>query len=83
MSETRNKNELDNNIRQGVVIEALPNTMFRVEINDPEVDTGIRVVIAYLAGKMKFNRIRVLVGDKVDVLIDGYNDEKGRIVRRY
>ena len=59
----------------GVVLEALPNTMFRVRLDDGTV------LIAYLSGKMKFNRIRVLIGDKVEVLLDEYGG-KGRVVRR-
>jgi translation initiation factor IF-1 len=60
---------------KGVVQEALPNTMFRVEL-----ETG-KVQVAYLAGKMRLNRIKVLVGDTVEVLQDPYGG-KGRIVRR-
>lgn len=59
----------------GTVLEALPNTIFRVSL-----DEG-REVLAYLAGKMRIHRIRVLVGDRVEVLLDQYG-EKGRIVRR-
>lgn len=57
------------------VTEALPNTMFRIETQD-----GAEM-IAYLAGKMRMHRIKVLVGDKVEVLIDPYGG-KGRITRR-
>lgn len=60
---------------KGVVQEALPNTMFRVTL-----ETGV-VQVAYLAGKMRLNRIKVLVGDTVEVLQDPYGG-KGRIVRR-
>jgi translation initiation factor IF-1 len=60
---------------KGVVQEALPNTMFRVEL-----ESGV-VQVAYLAGKMRLNRIKVLVGDTVEVLQDPYGG-KGRIVRR-
>lgn len=60
---------------RGVVQEALPNTMFRVELD------GGQVQVAYLAGKMRLNRIKVLVGDTVEVLQDPYGG-KGRIVRR-
>lgn len=63
----------------GTVMEALPNTMFRVKCL---LDGEEKLVIAYLAGKMKFHRIRVLVGDSVDVLMDGFGQEKGRIIRR-
>lgn len=58
----------------GVVTEALPNTQFRVAINGQEV-------LTYLAGKMRLHRIRVLVGDKVEVLLDSYGG-KGRIIKR-
>lgn len=57
------------------VIEALPNTMFRVKLED-----GTEKV-AYMAGKMKLHRIKVLVGDTVSILVDPYGG-KGRIVRR-
>jgi translation initiation factor IF-1 len=60
---------------KGVVQEALPNTMFRVELESGQVQ------VAYLAGKMRLNRIKVLVGDTVEVLQDPYGG-KGRIVRR-
>lgn len=59
----------------GVVSEALPNTLFRVELEDG------KLVLAYLAGKMRINKIRVLIGDKVSVQLDPYGG-KGRIVRR-
>jgi len=60
---------------RGIVQEALPNTMFRVELDKGET------TIAYLAGKMRLHRIKVLVGDTVEVLQDPYGG-KGRIVRR-
>ena len=60
----------------GIVIEALPNTLFRVEI----VETK-EVILAYLAGKMRMNHIRVLVGDKVELEQDPYGG-KARITRR-
>lgn len=59
----------------GIVVEALPNTLFKVETGP---DTQI---LAYLAGKMRLHRIRVLVGDRVEVLLDSYGG-KGRIIRR-
>ena len=60
---------------QGAVVEALPNTLFRVDLQ-----TGERV-LAFLAGKMRLHRIRILVGDKVLVQLDPYGG-KARIVRR-
>jgi translation initiation factor IF-1 len=61
---------------QGVVDEALPNTLFRVTLESGEQ------VLAYLAGKMRLHRIRVLVGDKVQVQLDPYGG-KARITRRF
>ena len=60
---------------RGIVVEALPATLFRVEIE------GGTIMLAYLAGKMRLHRIKILVGDKVDVLLDPYGG-KGRIVKR-
>lgn len=60
---------------QGVVEEALPNTMFRVSLPTGEV------ILAYLAGKMRLHRIKVLVGDKVMLKLDPYGG-KARITRR-
>ncbi|MEK7501574.1 MAG: translation initiation factor IF-1 [Patescibacteria group bacterium] len=60
----------------GIVQEALPDTLFRVELTETK-----EVILAYLAGKMKMNRIRVLVGDKVELELDPYGG-KARIVRR-
>lgn len=65
----------DIEIIEGRVIEALPSTLFRVEMN-----TG-KVVIAYLGGRMRVHKIKVLVGDKVAVQLDPYGG-KGRIVKR-
>ncbi|HUD02579.1 MAG TPA: translation initiation factor IF-1 [Candidatus Paceibacterota bacterium] len=60
---------------QGIVEEALPNTLFRVSLGNGEV------ILAYLAGKMRLHRIKVLVGDKVMITLDPYGG-KGRITRR-
>lgn len=59
----------------GVVEEALPNTLFRVKLNSEEI------VLAYLAGKMRLHRIKVLVGDKVSLQLDPYGG-RARITRR-
>jgi translation initiation factor IF-1 len=61
---------------EGVVEEALPNTLFKVKINGQEEET-----LAYLAGKMRMHRIKVLVGDTVTLQLDPYGG-KARIVRR-
>lgn len=59
----------------GMVDEALPNTLFRVTLEDGEK------ILTYLSGKMRKFRIRVLVGDKVEVELDPYGG-KGRISKR-
>ena len=59
----------------GTVVEALPDTLFRVKLPDDEIK------LCFLAGKMRINRIRVLIGDKVSVEIDPYGG-KGRIIKR-
>lgn len=61
----------------GVVTEALPNTLFRVAL---EGGDG-REELAYLSGKMRMYRIRVVVGDKVNVELDPYGG-RARIVKR-
>lgn len=61
----------------GVVVEALPNTLFRVEL-----DSSKEIILAYLSGKMRMNRIRVLIGDKVEMDIDPYGG-KARISKRF
>ena len=60
----------------GVVDEALPNAMFRVTL-----DESGETVLAYLAGRMRRFRIRVLVGDKVGMVTDPYGG-KARITKR-
>jgi translation initiation factor IF-1 len=60
----------------GIVTEALPNTLFRVKLDS----TGDEL-LAYLAGKMRMNRIRVLIGDKVVLELDSYGG-KARITKR-
>ena len=61
---------------EGSVVETLPNTMFRVEL-----DNG-HVVTAHISGKMRKNYIRILTGDKVTVQLTPYDLSKGRIVYR-
>ena len=67
-------NELQKEI--GVVVEALPNTLFRVQVEGQD-----DLILAYLAGKMRLHRIKVIVGDKVEFIKDSYGG-KARITRR-
>jgi len=61
---------------QGIVIDTLPNTMFRVELENKHV------VTAHISGKMRKNYIRILTGDKVTVELTPYDLSKGRIIFR-
>lgn len=61
---------------EGIVKEALPNTLFRVEI------TNGALILCSLCGKMRQNYIKVLVGDKVTVEMSPYDLTRGRITRR-
>jgi translation initiation factor IF-1 len=61
----------------GTVVELLPNAMFRVKL-----DNG-HVVLTHTSGRMRKNRIRVLVGDKVNVEMTPYDLTKGRITFRH
>ena len=60
----------------GVVVEALPNTLFQVKLDGKD-----EVVMAYLAGRMRMHRIKVLIGDKVELIIDPYGG-RARISKR-
>ena len=62
--------------RTGVVMEALPNIMFRVKIDGEEGE-----ILSYLCGKMRLHRIRVLVGYKVVLILEPYGG-KARIIKR-
>ncbi|MEK7208841.1 MAG: translation initiation factor IF-1 [Patescibacteria group bacterium] len=59
-----------------VVVEALPNVLFRVIL-----DSNGEQILAYLAGKMRLHRIKVLVGDRVELWLDPYGG-KARIIKR-
>jgi len=62
--------------RMGTVLEALPNTMFKVRIDGEEGE-----LLSYLSGKMRLHRIRVLVGDRVLLELEPYGG-KARIIKR-
>ena len=65
---------------EGVVTEMLPNAMFRIVLNDAG-QSDDQEILGYLSGKMRKYRIRVLVGDTVQVILDPYGG-KARIIRR-
>jgi translation initiation factor IF-1 len=61
---------------EGKVVEALPNAMFRVEIE------GGHTILAHVSGKMRMNFIRILPGDEVRVELSPYDLSRGRIIYR-
>jgi translation initiation factor IF-1 len=61
----------------GVVTQALPNTMFRVELEDK------RVILATLTGRLRRNFIRIFPGDRVKVEMTPYDEERGRISYKF
>ncbi|MBI2639571.1 MAG: translation initiation factor IF-1 [Candidatus Sungbacteria bacterium] len=63
-------------LKEGVVTEALPATLFRVKLDD-----GAEI-IAHLAGRLRLHYIRVMAGDRVRIEMSEYDATKGRIVHR-
>ena len=63
--------------QEGVIIETLPNAMFKVELENGQV------IIAHISGKMRMNYIKILPGDRVKVEMSPYDLSKGRISFRY
>lgn len=61
---------------EGVVLEKLPNAMFKVEIE------GGHVILAHISGKLRMNYIKILSGDKVTLALSPYDLSKGRIIWR-
>ncbi|MCR4628827.1 MAG: translation initiation factor IF-1 [Bacillota bacterium] len=61
---------------EGVVVEKLPNAMFRVELENKHI------VLATISGKLRMNYIRILPGDKVTLEMSPYDLSKGRIIWR-
>jgi translation initiation factor IF-1 len=72
----QNTSEQTDDLVYGVVEEALPNALFRVKTEESD-----EPIMAYLAGRMRRFRIRVLVGDKVGMVVDPYGG-KARITKR-
>ncbi|MCS7092940.1 MAG: translation initiation factor IF-1 [Patescibacteria group bacterium] len=69
--------EGNNLIIEGEVVESLPNTLFRVKLQNSN-----KVILCYLSGRMRKNFIKILPGDKVKVEITPYDLNRGRIIFR-
>jgi len=67
----------DKIVVEGEVIENLPNTLFRVKIQNSE-----KIILCYLSGKMRKNYIKILPGDKVRLEVTPYDLNRGRIIFR-
>ena len=63
--------------QEGVIVETLPNAMFKVELENGHV------IIVHISGKMRMNYIKILPGDRVKVEMSPYDLTKGRISFRY
>lgn len=63
---------------EGLVVDKLPNAFFRVRLDNSE-----HVVLAQISGKVRRNRIRILMGDRVSVEMSPYDLSRGRITYRY
>jgi translation initiation factor IF-1 len=62
---------------EGEVIENLPNTMFKVKL-----DNSDKIILCYLSGKMRKNYIKILPSDKVRMEVSSYDPNRGRIIYR-
>ena len=62
---------------EGLVVENLPNAMFKVELENGHI------ILAHVSGKIRMNYIRILPGDKVTVEMSPYDLTKGRITNRF
>lgn len=71
-----NENELESEVIEGRVVEALPSTLFKVRTSNG------KEMLSYLGGRMRVHKIKVLVGDRVEILVDPYGG-KGRIIKRF
>jgi translation initiation factor IF-1 len=76
MSDLKNEKLLT---ARGVITEALLSTLFRVKLEEKAEES--KEILAYLSGKMRMHRIKVLIGDSVEIVLDPYGG-KGRIVKR-
>lgn len=63
---------------QGVVVDKQPNAFFKVQLKDSD-----HMVLATISGRMRRNRIRILMGDRVDIELSPYDLTKGRITYRH
>lgn len=66
-------------VADGTVVETLPNSQCRVELDSPEG----HIALCHVSGKMRMHYIRILMGDRVTVELSPYDLSRGRIIYRY
>ena len=76
-SNPENEN-IEQNIHEGTIVDPIKDIMFHVRLDDSD-----KIVLGYLSGKIRRNRIRVLLGDRVKILLNDYDQERGRIFYRF
>ena len=64
-------------VLEGLVVELLPNAMFRIKL-----DTAENPVIGVISGRMRQNKIKILTGDRVEIEFSPYDLTRGRIIKR-
>ncbi len=69
-------------VLEGEVVENLPNTQFRVRVDEASPVLGGSVVLCYLTGKMRKHYIKVMPGDRVRIEVSKYDTQRGRIIFR-
>ena len=74
--ENQNKRDSIKIKKEGIVTETLPSSRFRVKLDDG------KEILAYLAGRLRMYRIKILAGDRVTIEMSPYDQNKGRIVYR-
>ena len=67
---------------EATVVQALPNAMFKLRLDNPKAEGGNHEILGFVSGKMRKHFIRILPGDKVKVQLSPYDLSKGRIVFR-
>lgn len=72
------KENNERNIYEGTIVDPIKDIMFHVRL-----DNSDKIVLGYLSGKIRRNRIRVLLGDRVKILMNDYDPDRGRIFYRF
>lgn len=78
------KENNERNIYEGTIVDPIKDIMFHVRLDKSDkMDKSDKIVLGYLSGKIRRNRIRVLLGDRVKILMSDYDPERGRIFYRF